>query len=294
MPGTFELFHLSLLEVRQGDFFRDDSSQSREQWLRKAFEGRFSFRHRSAECHWVPAVTDSGLITGNVVRSHPRRHHTPPDEGALEVVSEEWQGALVVIDPAHHDDGQKVSFERDATLGRPRAVLQSLVSFVNEIPGAPYIIEPKPIFSEALFWAWAAAHEYKLHRISFEFIAPNMFGSKSAFDDDMAELGDAGVSKVKVTMDEGDRQAGIDAKNQQIKTGVDYAAQGGGSITAKAKNGDSFSSTNNAKTATLPATPAERGNGIKALTKWFPRLLGREPDDRLGGDTGDADGSADS
>ena len=290
MAGVFELFHLSLLEVSQGDMFSDKVA-SREDWLRRAFKEQFKFQHRSVECHWVPDPTSTDIIAGNVVRSHPHRHHKPPEEGGTEVISEEWQGAIVLIDPAHHDDGQKVSFERDVTLGKPRAVLQSMIAHINGLPAAPYIIEPKPIFNEARFWSWAAAHEYRLKRISFELIAPNMFGSKSSLDEDMKDLGTSGVSKVRVVMDEGGRPEGIDAANEQIKQGVDYAAQGGGSITAKAKNGDTFASTNNTKTATLPATLAERAGGIKGLTKWFPRLLGREQDSGLDSPTGSADSS---
>lgn len=290
MAGVFELFHLSLLEVRQLGLFEDGPRPTREEWLRQVFNSRFEFQHRSVICHWVPDHTDPTFIAGNVVRSHPRRHHVSPEEGAFEVVSEEWQGAIVLIDPVDHPDGQKVSFERDSTLGEPRAVLQSLIASINATPTAPYVIEPKPIFNEARFWSWAAAHEYRLKRISFELIAPNMFGSKSALDEDMKYLGESGVSKVKITMDEGTRPEGIDAQNDQIKQGVDYAAQGGGSITAKAKNGDSFASTNNTKTTTLPATPADRSGGIKAITKWFPKLLGREQDDSLDDDTGDPDG----
>lgn len=290
MAGIFELFHLSLLEQKQMDLYSSHAPISRENWLRKCFGERFAFMHRNNEIHWVPAATETNFITGNLVRLHPRRHHTPPDEGALEVVSEEWQGAMVVLDPTHHDDGQKLSFERDETLGKPRSVLQSLVAYLNALPSAPYAIEPKPIFSETSFWNWAAAHEYRLHRISFDFVVPNMWGSKNALDEDLKELGSVGVSRVKVVMDEGDKKEGIDAQSQQIKDGVDYAAQGGGSVTAKAKNGDTFTSTGDVATAKLPTQSAERSDGIKALTKWFPKLLGREQDDSLDNVTGNSDG----
>jgi hypothetical protein len=109
----------------------------------------------------------------------------------------------------------------------------------------------------------------------------------------MKDLGDAGVSKVRVVMDEGERVDGIDAQNQQIKDGIDYAAQGGGSVTAKAKNGDPFSSTNDAATAKLPTASAECAGGIKALTKWFPRLLGRESNDSVDSPDRDTDRPAD-
>lgn len=281
MAGVFELFHLSLHQKSQRDFFEPISAISREAWLRHAFKDQFKFEHRGKEIFWVPAETDSELISGNLVRLHKRRRHKPPEEGAVEEIGDEWQGAIIIIDPQAHSDGQKLSFERDETIGRPRPVLQSLLAFINALPLAPYAIEPKPIFSGESFWSWAAAHEFRLHKITFHFVTPNMFDSKNAFDEDMAKLGAVGVSRVKMELTEGDRDGGIDADSEQIRNGVDYAAQGGGSLTAKAKNGDKFNSTNDAATARLPTQSAERSGGLKALTKWFPKLLGREQDDSM-------------
>lgn len=290
VAGIFELFHLSLLPMLQGNIFQASPVPSREEWLREAFEKTFKFHHRKVECHWVPQETGTQFITGNVVRLHARRHHKPPEEGAFEVLGKEWQGAIVIIDPTHHDDGQKVSFERDATLGAPKSVLQSMCAHINLSERAPYVIEPKPIFNEAQFWAWAAGHGYRMRRISFEFVAPNMFGSKNAFDEDMAELGQSGVTTARVAFDSGGRAGGIDAQNEQIRSGVDYAAQGGGSIRARAENGDDYSSTRNTRIARLPKSIKELGGEIKALTKWLPLLLGREQNAVMDGDARDIDG----
>lgn len=289
MPGVFELFHLSLLVPRQADMFGPTGMPSREEWLRQAFSRTFKFRHRKGECYWVPARADSPIIAGNVVRSHQRRQHKPPEEGGYETISNEWQGAMVLIDPRHHDDGQKISFERDETLGKPRAVLQSMIAFVNALPDAPYIIEPEPIFNKSNFWAWAAAHENRLHSITFEFVVPNMFGSRNAFEEDMADLRDIGVAKARVSWSEGKRKDGIDAQSEQVRNGVDYAAEGGGTVTAKAKNGDSYTSTEDTKTTKLPTTSADRTEGVGALTKWFQSLLGRESDDSVDSPSGATD-----
>lgn len=256
---------------------------SREDWLRLAFSEAFKFSHRKGECHWVPASTGTPIIAGNVVRLHPRRQHAAPEEGGYEIVSNEWQGAIVLIDPTHHDDGQKVSFERDETIGKPRSVLQSMLAHVNAMPDAPYIIEPEPIFNQASFWAWAAAHENRLRSITFDFVVPNMWGSTTGLEEDLKELKEIGVAKARVTLSEGKREDGIDATSQQVRDGVAYAARGGGEITAKAKNGDPYVSTDDAKTTRLPTTSADRNDGVGALTKWFQRLLGREQDDRLDG-----------
>jgi len=292
MAGVFELFHLSLHVKAQAELFENSSPRTREQWLREAFSKQFAFQHRNKQMYWVPSSADHDLISGNLVRLHQRRRHKPPEEGAIEEIGEEWQGAIVIIDPSHHADGQKLSFERDETIGKPRPVLQSLVAHINAMPEAPYAIEPKPIFSEESFWSWASAHEFKLKAITFEFVTPNMFDSKNAFDEDMAELGAVGVSTVKMTMSEGDRGGGIDANSSQIKNAVDYAAQGGGSLSAKARNGDKFKSTNDSAIATLPSKLADRSGGLKALTKWFPKLLGREQDNSMDGGAGDVGGPA--
>lgn len=281
MARVFEHFHLSLLVPKQSDMFTEKPFPSREDWLRRAFANPFKFRHRRGECFWVPAQTDTEVIAGNVVRSHQRRQHKPPEEGGHEVISNEWQGAMVLIDPRHHSDGQKVSFERDETLGRPRSVLQSMIAHVNLIENAPYIITPEPIFNKSSFWAWSAAHENRLHSISFEFVAPNMFGSKNSLDEEMAELGAIGVAKARINLSAGQRKDGIDARDQRVQNGVDYAAQGGGTVTARAKNGDNYSSTDDTLTTRLPTSSADRNDGVGALTKWFQSLLGRGSDNSM-------------
>lgn len=275
MTRTFELFHLSLHENRQMSLFDASNRVSREEWLRQAFSQPFEFDHRQKRFHWVPS-NHGELISGNLVRMHKRRRHKPPEEGASEETAEEWQGAVIVIDPTHHSDGQKLSFERDVTVGTPRTVLQSMASYINSMPDAPYAIEPMPIFSEASFWNWAAAYEFRLRRIAFVFITPNMFKTKRRFDEDMRELGAAGVAKVRMNFDNGDRGTGIDANSETIRNGVDYAAAGGGSLTATAHNGDKFASSDMAAITKLPTEAVDRTEGLIALSQWFQKLLGRD------------------
>jgi hypothetical protein len=66
---------------------------------------------------------------------------------------------------------------------------------------------------------------------------------------------------------EGQRKDGIDVKSEQVQNGVNYAADGGGSVTAKAKNGDNYTSTDDTKTTRLPTASADRNDGVGALTK---------------------------
>lgn len=279
--ATFELFHLSLIER---EFHPDLFNQvpppvpTREEWLRTAFAQTFTFEHRAKTFYWVPLDPIDGVMFGHVTRTHRRAQHAPPEQGAAEIVKDEWQGSAVLIDPVTHPDGQKVAFERDSTIGRPRSVLQSLLAHVNAMPGAPYAIEPKPIFDENSFWSWASAHENKLRRITFDFVVPNMWDSASNLDRELRELRSIGVQRAKVSYEGPDE---IDATSTTIKEGVDYASKGGGTVTAKAKNGDSYVSTEKTRTAKLPTTSAERGGLREMITKWSQRLLGREQGDHM-------------
>jgi hypothetical protein len=92
-------------------------------------------------------------------------------------------------------------------------------------------------------------------------------------------------------LDDGERATGIDANSETIRNGVDYAAAGGGSLTATAPNGDKFASTDSVATTKLPIQAVDRAEGLRALTQWFQRLLGREDTDTVDRDTGDSDGA---
>jgi hypothetical protein len=282
---TFELFHLNL-QPRESLFA---PHLTREQWLRNAFSRSFEFAHRNKTFHWVPAELDVPEIIGTVARQHLKLHHLTPDEGAAETLSEEWQGAIVVIDPTSHDDGQKLAFEIDATIGRTEAVLASLAAHINETRDAAYDIEPKAIWTEREFWAWAVAHSNLVKKITFDFAVPNMWNSASNLEEELRELGaETGAIKAKVGLESPD---GVKTDSQQVTDAVQYSAQGAGDITAVAINGDKFRSHKSRKMSKLLAMPAD---GIEGLSKWVQKILGREQLDSLDGDSGPTDGVADS
>lgn len=254
---------------------------TREQWLRNAFSRSFEFAHRNKTFHWVPTSLEAPEIVGTVARQHMKAHHLTPDEGAAETISEEWQGAIVVIDPTSHDDGQKLAFEIDATIGRTEAVLASLAAHINETRDATYDIEPKAIWTEREFWAWATAHSNLVKKITFDFAVPNMWSSTSNLEEELRELGrNTGAIKAKVGLESPD---GVKTDSQQVSDAVQYSAQGAGDITATAINGDKFRSHKSRKMSKLLAMPAD---GIQGLTTWVQKILGREQDDSLDSDTG--------
>lgn len=275
MVGVFELFHLSLHTKKQSELF-SQRVITREEWLREVFSSGFKFKTKKNEIHWVPEKIDGVLITGRLIKNHARRRNRPPEEGAVEEIVDEWQGSIFVLDPTKHSNGQKVAFERDNTLGKFVSVMNRLAEYLNSLENSPFIVEPKPIFNKESFWKWAETYDFRLKKINFEFITPNMFDVKSDFDKEMEEFGQYGVSRVAMSMTDGNRGSGIDARGKQIENAVEYAAQGGGKINAKSRNGEVFSSNNNIKTRKLPPNLEQVTGKIVEIVKYLKDILSDE------------------
>jgi RNA polymerase subunit RPABC4/transcription elongation factor Spt4 len=235
---VFELFHLSLL--RKPEELFDIDVPTREAWLREALAKKLEFVHRTKSFYWVPYTSAAGDIVGTVVRETEHLHHKSPDEGATEVVGSEWQGAVVIIDPEDHNTGQRIAFEKDNKVGRGGPILDSLIEHINERADAKYTIRSKPIFDTSTFWTFAEKHSQVVRKIAFDFVTPNMWGARSNLEQELrATREDTGAQKAKVELSSVD---GVKTNNDRIKEGVDYAGDGGGSVSAVALNGESFRS----------------------------------------------------
>ncbi len=269
----FTLFHLSLVPVQQTNFDMR-LGDSREEWLRFALSEPFEFLHRGGgQLYWVPHGDIEETIFGIVQRTRSHGHHLPPDKGGTEVVTEEWQGAYVLLDPTHHDEGQRVAVENDV-VGRPRALLRSLVSAINDRPDAPFQIEVEALFDATEFWAFARKHNHLMRRITFDFVVPNMWGTESDLESDLDDTGkQTGAERVKISMF---GQHGVTTDNPKVRNGVEYAEKGAGTVSATAPDGTRFSSTRRPKVTKIPAF-SEAGQPLKgyfhALKK---RILSRE------------------
>ena len=100
---TFTLFHFSLVPIAQLDI-ETRPKETRESWLRHALSESFEFTHwGGGKLYWVPLGDIDECIAGLLQRTRQHEHHRSPAEGGAEVVTEEWQGAYVLIDPTHHD-----------------------------------------------------------------------------------------------------------------------------------------------------------------------------------------------
>lgn len=272
MSRTFELFHISLKERAQIDMFV--GSMSREESIRAAFAEGLQFVHFKKDFYWVPKKVDGGDVIGIVERQKPRKQHRPPEQGGAEFVDSEWQGAVVIIDPTAHEDGQRVAFEFDQDVGKPWTILEDIIDAINSKHIIPYIMEVKPIFDGNDFWAFASKHNQVVKKITFDFVVPNMWGTKKKLDKELKGTGDdTGAQKVKITLDGAD---GVKADSQRVKDGVEYAQKGGASISATALDGDKFRSTDKITSTRVGEEDLEEADSVTIWQKLANRILRRE------------------
>lgn len=249
------------------DMFRG----SREHWIRHALSIPFSFPHRArTQLHWVPLASIDESVLGLLQKTRKHERHRPPHEGGEEIVEDEWQGAYVLVDPTHHDEGQRVAVENDV-VGEPQALLKSLVSAMNSMAGTPYHVEIEPLFDAREFWVFAEQHGNAMRYINFDFVVPNMWTPHNDLELDLRDTGaETGAQRVKVGFASED---GVRANAPRIRRGVDYAEKGAGTLSAKSMDGARFHSTKTAKTTMAPIVIGALTFALFASMK--ERILGR-------------------
>jgi hypothetical protein len=281
---TFTLFHLSLVPRAEPRF--DTFTGSREDWLRYALQDGFSFPHRGGgELHWVPQQTIDESILGLLQKTRKHARHRSPSEGGEEIIEDEWQGAYVLIDPTHHDEGQRVAIENDV-VGESKSLLKSLVNAINSWEVSGYHTEIEPLFDGKAFWDFAEEHGSLLRYIRFNFVVPNMWQPYNDLDEDLKDIGNEnGSQRVGIDFSSED---GVVASTPRIRRGVDYAERGAGTLRARSMDGATFRSTNKLKTTMVPfvAGAATVALFVSLKERILGRAQGRSLDDTRS-DSGD-------
>jgi len=77
------------------------------------------FIHRKQIYNFVPIKSpNSYVIAGRIGRTKTVLENKPPEDSYEPFERESHHAALLLIDPSHHDDGQKVAFESKQSTGR--------------------------------------------------------------------------------------------------------------------------------------------------------------------------------
>jgi len=261
-----------------GDLFEDGGDKvSREQWLRRVFDEEQLFINRGSEFHYVPAMPNSktGPLIGRIGRKILREENRPPSEGLDDMTHEAWMAAVLVLDPNHHDDGQKLALQITRDVGSSLTLTTKLVSAINErYPYGPYSIQVAQITEERSFWTFIEENKGKVTSITLDFIAPNMFGSDDEFSNEMREFRDNEEAR-KVTLSL-QNESGLEPDTPRIRRAVRYASQGGGKIRARAKSDKRYNSADSVKRSYLKDVKEAGTELIRVAGQFANKILGRE------------------
>ena len=255
-PMIFELFHWSMIERPQIDAFErkslgDSLRITREAWLREVFGKMIAFGHHGHQFHYVPetmTARDAGpLMIGRIGRQVSVKENEPPDAGLHETQRDAWLASAFIMDPTYHDHGQRVTVQYREDIGKPLALLTSLAAHINrESPPEPYSLSVAPIIDASTFWHFVNANKNAVTNVSFDLVPPNMFDGPENMDKELKELRDLEKArKIKLDLENPDS---LNLETKRIHDIVDYAAQGGGDIKARAKGKKSYNSKRKIKT----------------------------------------------
>lgn len=280
MSTKFELFRLTLLKRLQRDLLAE-KDPTREEYLASKFSTEIPFTYRGNEYHFIPVKSKSerkeGKIVGRIGRQLSILENRPPEEGLTESVHEMWKASYLVIDPRHHEDGQKVAISFDKQVGSSSGLIEAIVSSINQTnPHEAYIIEVEPISKIQKFWQFAEKYHGQITSVTFEFIAPNMFGGRDIISQEMRDFrAQEKAEKVKVTVSSSE---GLDLNTTKIRESVEYIENGVGRISARTNDGKRYSSSENKERTSIDETEnsLDANTFLDYLQLIADRILGRE------------------
>lgn len=252
VSSRFELFRLSLVERRPGDMF-EDPNMSREVYLRAAFGSDWDFEHYGNTFYFRPVASSldaKDLLIGRLGRQYSMTESLSPDHDLEFVQHEGWKAALLLVDPTHHADGQKVAMNYDKDVGMPFALATSLVRMINEQnAAAKYQIIIEKIFDAESFWHFAEVNKGDVTFLAFDLATPNMFEGREALESDLRDLRDKEhAQEISLQLKSED---GLETDTTRVREAVHYAERGAGSVRARTRTKKTYNSKKKAKAVKL-------------------------------------------
>jgi hypothetical protein len=273
----FDLFRLSLLVRQQRDAF-EEPDPTREEYLRRVFGEKRTFSFYRTVFHYVPEDPQArpDVLMGRIGRALSTEENSSPDEGFRETTHAGWRAVTIVIDPKHHDDGQKVAVEVNKQVGKASGLISGLVEAINDAnPHTAYVVEVAPIINAESFWQFAAKNKGMITKLTFEFVAPNMFGGTDDLSEELRAFRQReNAEKVTIALQSNE---GLETNTDRTREAVNYAVQGCGMIKARSKSGKHYDSskTNASSKLDEPADEDTRPTLVR-LASLVGRILARE------------------
>ncbi len=199
-----------------------------------------------------------------------------PQKNAFEEYSREnWKASNVAIDIGDHQDGQKIAFQFRRDVGNPLHVATHLASHLNRMYSAHllWIIQVELIKQNRDFWEAIERHPGGISRAEFEFVTPNLFGSRGELSESMKRLRRR-HNAVKVTGVLHNPNGELDLQRDNLEEVVDYISKGGGHAKLKASKTTIYDSDENPKTIRIDDDRSLHHRNVDFWNRLVRRLFG--------------------
>lgn len=240
----YQYFRLFLSEVEQLPILIQageiSERKTREAYLKEAFSKEWHFKHYAAEMVYVPVSKkpndNDNFIFGRYGRKVLDKVNDGPETEFEAAYRESWRAANFIADVSHHPDGQKVAAQLNSEVGKPLAILSSLIAQINqENPDSGWYIDINAITEKQNFWETVQRYKGQITRAEFTYVTPNVLGIHSTITRRLKDYRqNENAQTVSVTLSEPKGQLKFDS--QEVLDTVEYISEGGG--TSKLKVGD--------------------------------------------------------
>lgn len=222
------------LLVRTGDL---EERVSREDHLMDVFNRKWEFTHRGSDLIYLPVqrgeFDSENVIFGRIGKRVRNVENAGPDEEfeALERLG--WRASNLVFDTRSSSDGQRVAVEERGDVGKPLAIMNSLIGHLNEIlPDSGWFLSVNAMIEQRSFWEAAEKYKGQVTRAEFTYITPNVLGIRSMINERLTEYREKeNAQSVTVVLNEPKGNLKLDS--QEVKDAVEYTSEGGGSSKLK-------------------------------------------------------------
>jgi hypothetical protein len=210
---------------------------SRTKFISKIFSERWDFEHYGTTMVYLPIPPEdvNGDIfcfgrVGKLVTDHV---NDGPEAMFAPASRQSWRAANVAVDTRDFDDGQKVAMQVRTDVGKPLAVLNSLVQHINaEHPDSGWLISVNSVAKVASFWQAIEDNKGAITRAEFTYVTPNVLGIRSKLNQRLKEYREnENAKEVSVTLT--DPKGNLKLESQEVKDSVEYISEGGGSARLK-------------------------------------------------------------
>jgi hypothetical protein len=244
-------------------FAKDKSVEPRKEFLSRFFRSGFTFVHRKKTYHYAFVYENDQLIQGRIGRSIEIDANEGPERRLEPAKFKHWKAYDIFVDTRDVVDGQKIL--AGPLSGNLVSIFDSLANIMTENTKF-YIANINPIVEKSTFWEAYRSHIGDIKMAKFLFVAPNIWGARDRLNAELKQL--ALKNNVQtVEVDYSNAAGNLKLDGEEISEAVDYAVDGGGSVSLYSKGGKIFDSRNK---ESIKSVNIDEDKGF--VTKIFAKL----------------------